>query len=158
TATVPASYLDDGPGGRVVRGRMKDKDGGFTDYTTTVTINNVVPTANAGGPYSGTAGTTIIFKATATDPSQADTAAGFTYTWDFGDGGVGSGPTPGYAYAKVGTYTVRLTAKDKDGGQGTATTTVSVSSGTASPVIVDDRQAGFAETGSGWQSWPSGYN
>ena len=44
SATVPASYLADGPGSRTVRGRIIDKDGGFTDYTTTITILNVDPT------------------------------------------------------------------------------------------------------------------
>ena len=34
-------FLADGPASRVVRGRIIDKDGGFTDYTTTITINNV---------------------------------------------------------------------------------------------------------------------
>ncbi|MGB5049183.1 MAG: choice-of-anchor Q domain-containing protein, partial [Caldilineaceae bacterium] len=42
TATVPAGYLT-GVTSRTVRGRIADKDGGYTDYTTTVTIN--APTA-----------------------------------------------------------------------------------------------------------------
>src|SRR5262245_35168315 len=45
SATVPASLLADGPGTRTIGGRIADKDGGFTDYTTTITINNVAPTA-----------------------------------------------------------------------------------------------------------------
>ena len=45
SATVPASYLAQGPGTRTVLGRILDKDGGFTDYTTTITINNVAPVA-----------------------------------------------------------------------------------------------------------------
>src|SRR5262249_26737165 len=45
TETVPASFLDDGPGTRTVRARIIDKDGGFTDYTTAITITNVAPTA-----------------------------------------------------------------------------------------------------------------
>src|SRR5262249_55405406 len=46
SATVPASYLDDGPGSRTVRARIKDKDGGFTDYLTAITVRNVAPTAS----------------------------------------------------------------------------------------------------------------
>ena len=38
---MPAAYLADGPGSRTVHGRITDKDGGFTDYTTTITILNV---------------------------------------------------------------------------------------------------------------------
>src|SRR5437773_1672920 len=34
SAVVPASYLDDGPHTYTVKGRIKDKDGGYTDYTT----------------------------------------------------------------------------------------------------------------------------
>src|SRR5262249_19453754 len=37
TATVPASFLDDGPGTRIVHGRIADTLGAYTDYTTTIT-------------------------------------------------------------------------------------------------------------------------
>ena len=43
-ATVPASYLADGPGARTVRGRIIDKDDGHQDYTTAIEIKNVAPT------------------------------------------------------------------------------------------------------------------
>jgi hypothetical protein len=48
TAVVPASYLSGAGGSRVVRGRIIDKDNGFTDYTTTITIINAVPSASKG--------------------------------------------------------------------------------------------------------------
>ena len=38
--TIPASFLPDGPSVRTVRGRIQDKDGGFTDYTTTIEVTN----------------------------------------------------------------------------------------------------------------------
>ncbi|MGD9635353.1 MAG: beta strand repeat-containing protein [Pirellulales bacterium] len=41
---VPATFLADGPGTRIVKARIIDQDGGYTDYTTTITINNVAPT------------------------------------------------------------------------------------------------------------------
>src|SRR5207244_3686084 len=84
TATVPASYLDDGPGSRVVHGRITDSAGAFADYTTTISINNVVPSVTLAN-VSGTAGSAINLSATVSDPSTADTNAGFTYNWDFGD-------------------------------------------------------------------------
>ena len=56
SATVPATYLADGPGSRTVRGRIIDKDGGFTDYTTTITITNVAPTASLGQQRPGRRG------------------------------------------------------------------------------------------------------
>jgi len=40
---VSAAFLADGPGTRTVRARIIDQDGGFTDYTTTITIYNVAP-------------------------------------------------------------------------------------------------------------------
>ena len=40
---VSAAMLAEGPGMHTVKGRIIDKDGGFTDYTTTIMINNVAP-------------------------------------------------------------------------------------------------------------------
>jgi PKD repeat protein len=126
TATVPASYLADGPGTRVVRARVTDSSGAFSDYTTAIQINNVAPTPNPGGPYSGAAGSAIAFTASATDPSPVDTAAGFTFTWNFGDGTTGSGQAVTHTYANTGTYAVTVTATDKDGGATSATTSATV--------------------------------
>jgi hypothetical protein len=79
TATVPAAYLAEGPGTRTVRGRIADDDGGFTDYTTTLTINNVAPTATiTGAPATSVEGTAIALGSTVTDPSPVDT---LTYSW-----------------------------------------------------------------------------
>ena len=59
-----------------------DKDGGFTSYSTQVTVNNVAPTASiTGAPASSPEGTAISLGSTVTDPSHADTTAGFTYAW-----------------------------------------------------------------------------
>ncbi|AGA26776.1 PDK repeat-containing protein [Singulisphaera acidiphila DSM 18658] len=98
--------------------RVTDSAGRTALSTTTVTVANVAPTAFAGGPYTGTAGQSLTLKGSATDPSPIDTAAGFTYTWDFGDGSAkvsGLGLTnPSHVYAAAGTYTVIVTATDKD--------------------------------------------
>ena len=64
-------------------------DGGFTDYTTTITINNVAPTATVvtnGGPVNEGSPATVSFTGQS-DPSAADTAAGFTYSYDFDNDG-----------------------------------------------------------------------
>jgi uncharacterized repeat protein (TIGR01451 family) len=126
TAQVPAAYLPDGPATRVVHGRVRDNNGTFVDFTSSITINNVPPTVNAGGPYSARAGTAVAFVAKVTDASSVDQAAGFTYAWDFGDGTTSTLAAPTHAYATIGTYTVTVTARDKDGGSGTATGTVAV--------------------------------
>src|SRR5205807_3317999 len=49
SATVPAQFLDDNPSS-TIKARIIDKDGGHTDYTTIITVNNVAPTASLSGP------------------------------------------------------------------------------------------------------------
>src|SRR5262249_49388396 len=68
------------------RARIFDKDGGFTQYTTTITVNNVDPTAtlgNGGAVTEGSSGT--VSFTSQFDPSPVDTAAGFRYSYDFND-------------------------------------------------------------------------
>jgi methionine-rich copper-binding protein CopC len=103
-----------------------DQEGAYTDYTTNVVVNEVAPTPNAGGPYSSPVGKAISFNGSATDPSQADTAAGFTFNWNFGDGSTATGAAPTHAYAASGTYTVTLTATDTERQSGSVTTTATV--------------------------------
>ncbi len=89
SATVPANFLADGPSTRTVRARIWDKDGGFTDYTTTITINSVAPTANfinSGNVNEGTPSATVTF-ASPTDPSPTDVTAGLRYSYDFDNNG-----------------------------------------------------------------------
>lgn len=134
--TVPASFLADGPGTRTVHGRILDKDGGYTDYTTTITINNTTPSTSVSGPADALVGQLVGFLL-AGDDSPADQAAGFTYSINWGDGSpletvdpvVGTGDAVvRHAYATSGSYTVQVTATDKDGATSTAaSTTVSVS-------------------------------
>src|SRR5205807_1679400 len=50
-ATVPASYLST-PGAHTIHGRIKDKDGGFTDYTTTLTVNAPVLASISGTVFA----------------------------------------------------------------------------------------------------------
>ncbi|HXE09289.1 MAG TPA: PKD domain-containing protein, partial [Acidobacteriaceae bacterium] len=79
---------------------------------------NQPPTANAGGPYSGVAGTAISFSATGSSDPQGQA---LTYAWNFGDSTMGTGATPSHTYAATGTYTVSLTVTDTSGLTGTAT-------------------------------------
>jgi hypothetical protein len=138
SATVPESYLDDGPATVVVHGRITDSSGAFSDYTTSIAVNDAPPTVTAGGPYSGIPGSPITLKAMATSPSSADTSAGFTYTWSFGDGTTGSGATVVHAYANAGSYSPTVTATDVEGNSTKATASVTVSAATdlTAPFIV----------------------
>ena len=103
---------------------------------------DVAPTAQAGGPYAVTAGQPLTLHGAVTDPDPADTAAGFTDTWNFGDGT----PTvsglnltaPTHTYASAGTYTVTVTATDKDKATSApATASVTVATATVNPAQIN---------------------
>jgi PKD repeat protein len=101
-------------------------------------LANVPPTANAGGPYTGTTGNPVSFEGSFSEDSD-----GFivSYAWAFGDGGTGTGETPSHTYAADGVYTVTLTVTDNDAAASTpATTTATI--GTIPDVIFGD---GFEE-------------
>jgi PKD repeat protein len=120
-----------------------------TDTTTaTIGVGNQAPTADAGGPYSGTVGVAINFDGTgSTDPDGTIVA----YDWDFGDGGTGVGATPSYAYSAAGTYNVTLTVTDDAGATDSASTSAEVvDSGNQTPaapesLVVTDNADGSAE-------------
>jgi len=87
TAAVPASYLVDGPGMRTVRARIIDKDGGFRDYTTVLTIGNVPPTITALAIAPGTVieGSAVTLTGSFTDPAGA-LDGDYTVSVDWKDG------------------------------------------------------------------------
>ncbi len=82
---------------------------------------------DAGGPYTGTAGTSIAFN------GSASSGAISTYFWSFGDGSSATGVAPSHTYANPGTYTVTLTVYGSGGSQSTDTTQAVVSS--AAPAL-----------------------
>jgi hypothetical protein len=70
-AAIPGSAFSDGPSARVVRGRVMDKDGGFADFTTTINVVNVAPTANNDAVTVAEDGTAVInVVANDTDPAN----------------------------------------------------------------------------------------
>jgi predicted extracellular nuclease len=129
SATFSAAALD-GPATRTVR--VQVSDGAATDVAeATVNIANVAPTATLVAPASTFAGFPFALSLTgASDPSVADTAAGFTYAFDCGDGS-GYGAFAASASASCATTTtgsrnVRAKARDKDGDVSEYTATVQV--------------------------------
>lgn len=126
--TVPADYLDDGPGTRTVRGRIEDKNGGFNDYWTDIGIFNVAPTAAILGPDYGVRGQARVFTLEASDRSTADQNSEFTFTVDWADGTevqtikTVSGVEIEHVFTEIGTYQVEITAEDKDHGLSEVTT------------------------------------
>jgi PKD repeat protein len=110
---------------------VTDSAGQTSTSSDTVTVTDVTPTAKAGGPYSGIAGTAMNFSGSATD-SPADTP-GLKYAWAFGDGGTSTAQNPSHTYATAGTYTATLTVTDPDGLSATASAAVTVTATTTQP-------------------------
>ena len=77
----------------------------------TVIQVNHPPSANAGGPYTGSVGKPVQFNGSGNDPDSNP----ITFAWTFGDGGTGSGPSPTHTYSAPGAYTVTLSVTDTFG-------------------------------------------
>jgi hypothetical protein len=110
--------VDDGPATRHVAVRASDSLGAASTAQATIDIANVAPKATLQAPKDAAPGSTFsLGLVNPTDPSAADTTAGFTYSFDCGAGyspwgDAASTPcTAGTANAAVG---ARI--RDKDGG------------------------------------------
>jgi hypothetical protein len=119
--------------------KVTDKDTAVGTATFKVTVTNVAPTPSiAGAPASSLEGAALSLTGSATDPSTADTTAGFTYAWSVTKNGspFGSGSSAtGFSFTPDdnGTYIVTLKATDKDNGTGTTTATIMVTN--AAPTV-----------------------
>jgi hypothetical protein len=84
--------------------------------------NNVPPTVDAGGPYSGNEGSAVTF-----DGSGSSSICGFpTLRWDFSDGGVAFGKAPQHTFDNDAVYSGLLTATDPTGLSTTTTFSVPI--------------------------------
>jgi PKD repeat protein len=88
------------------------------------------PTANAGGPYTGTAGVQLSFSGTGSIDPQGQA---LTYAWSFGDGGTGTGLNQSHTYGAPGTYTVSLTVTDSSNLIATATSKATIAAAPSPP-------------------------
>jgi PKD domain len=70
SASTTCGPFPDGPSSQTVRARIIDKDGGFTEYQTTIVVNNVAPTVSLSGANSADEGETKTYTYTVTDPGQ----------------------------------------------------------------------------------------
>lgn len=130
---ITCRYNDNGP--QAVRARIIDQNGGFTEYTTEVIVNNVAPTATLSdnGPLDEGGSATISFS-NPFDPSSADVAAGLHYAYSCSGGSLASTtyattaatPSTSCVFTNDGVYTVRGRIIDKDGGATEYTTSVTV--------------------------------
>ena len=110
--TVNHTY-DDGPNLHDVTLTVTDRLGRSDSQTTQVTVNNLPPVADAGGPYACQTGAKIQLSGTCTDPSQVDSES-LDLTWADFSGAAISEPTF-TCPDTVGEVTVTLTCTDKDG-------------------------------------------
>ena len=123
-------------GSRGVKSKIKDKDGGEREYTASVQVDNVAPTATLGNDGPVDEGQSFKLSLTgADDVSSADKAAGFTYAFDCGSGygAYGTSSEQSCPTADNGTRGVKGKLKDKDGGEREYTATVTVKN--VGPVI-----------------------
>jgi PKD repeat protein len=105
---------------------VTDDDGATANATTTVTITNRAPTANAGGPYSTQPG--VAFTANGSGSKDLDGTIA-SYRWNWGDGSantVSASPTASHTYGSASDYTVVLTVTDNSGATATASAVVAV--------------------------------
>lgn len=115
---------------------VTDNDGASDFASTTASISagaNLLPIADANGPYSGTINLPVTFDGTgSSDPDGSI----ISYDWDYGDGTADfdAGPVPSHAYAMTGDYQVTLTVTDDAGDTTSDTTGATIGSGELAPV------------------------
>ena len=95
---------------------------------------NAPPTAEAGGPYTGVAGTAIALSSAGSTDSDGTITS---YAWSFGDGTTGTGATVNKTYNAAGAYTVTLTVTDNSGATATDQATVTVTAGSNTAPIAE---------------------
>ncbi len=115
---------DDGPSeSQTVDITLDDGDGGVTVVSFSLTVLNIAPTANFDRPNNVNEGSSFnMGLSSQSDPSNADTSAGFTYAFDCGGGfGAYSGTPTAVCNTAVddGPLSVGGKIKDKDGGETT---------------------------------------
>jgi hypothetical protein len=114
-------------GTKTVRAKIMDKDGGSTEYTKSITVNNVSPTATFNTPTSVNQGDSFTLSlGSVVDPSSTDN---LTYEFDCGNGsGYVPSSTPSKTCSAIDkpSLTVKGKVRDDDGGSNEYTANVTV--------------------------------
>jgi protocatechuate 3,4-dioxygenase beta subunit len=106
--------------------QVDDGDGGVVTASTTVTVTNVAPTADAGGPYTTDVGVDIQLTAAGSSDPGNDID---TYEWDLDNDGQyddSTSITPTFDASTVGSFTVGVKVTDDNGEFTTDSATVTV--------------------------------
>ncbi|UCG68749.1 MAG: PKD domain-containing protein [Thermoplasmata archaeon] len=117
------TYADDGIFNVILT--VTDDDGGLDSDSAIMTVYNVAPQVEAGGPYSGDEGMGLTFFGSATDPGSDI----LTYEWDLDDDGIyddAAGQNPSWTWYDEGVYIIGLRVSDDDGGIGTDTASINI--------------------------------
>ncbi len=115
----PTFTAGDGPATTTVTVRVTDPSGASATASAVVTTTNVAPTATFNAPGTATQGSTFTLSLTSpSDPSAADTAAGFQYAFDCGSGygAFSAASTTTCTAGTASTLSVGGKIRDKDGG------------------------------------------
>jgi len=114
SASAAFTVPDSGP--QIIRGRIYDKDGDFTEYATVVTVREVAPVLTVWGPGSVDEGSMYDLTLSATDPGN-DAISKWVINW--GDGSSSELPalsgSLSHAFNDDGSFDVIVTAEDEDG-------------------------------------------
>ena len=124
SAAMPAEYLTDGAGSVTVRGRISDKDGGFTDYTTDVVVNPTAPVVSFDqpGPVSIRTDEALALGGSFTDPGDDAWVAEVDYDYNPLDPDWQALALDGktfslsHIYASAATYDLAVKVTDTDDG------------------------------------------
>lgn len=134
-ATLQSLSLSDGV--YTIGVEVNDGNGGVVTDTTTLTIANTAPVADAGGAYAINRGAPLALNASGSSDANGDS---LTYRWDldndglFEEAGEPTGATPSVNWSTLqsfgldadGVYTIGIAVSDAFGGVDTATTTLTL--------------------------------
>src|SRR5207302_1391959 len=132
STSAAQDFIFDDNGAHTVYTRILDKDGGYTDYQTTVAVTDVPPSATLSnnGPVAEGSAATVSFS-NPLDPSTADSSAGFRYSFALSPAALAgtyayavADNSRQFAFGDNGSYIVYGRIFDKDDGYTGYQTTV----------------------------------